>query len=342
MGTTSSPEVALFKRFQKHWKFVDPNKYEPGIATDVVANRVGDIKQETIEYANKHLERSLPRDDYKEFIELVIIFLGAAPARGIRFMSPGAMHHARWMSKVIYSLKVIMFKGQFKLTSREEKGLLDVCVFAVRIYLKVWISAPEAPSAPYNDLLLLKSLIEYKAIHSPISMSTSRKFSNHLWYLSPELVGFAFFDNRVSSSTKKMMVSAMQMQNEEKQEQEMDNRTKRITVDLTTFRHKNLEDFVTAKTITLFQRLELPDGFLAVDPALWEFRDDYKQAEETIKALKVVNDHAERGVALIQKYSGLITHDEMQLQFMLQVVEDHRKTYPDSRKQTLLKPQYTK
>ena len=48
-----------------------------------------------------------------------------------------------------------------------------------------------------------------------------------------------------------------------------------------------------------------------------------------------MNDHAERGVALIQEYSGLITNDEIQLQFLLQVVEDHRKMYPDSRKMTV-------
>jgi hypothetical protein len=100
-------------------------KYEPGIA-----GLVEDIKQDTIDYANKQLQQSHPRNDYKEFLELAIVFLGAAPATGVRFMSPGAMHHARWMSKVIYSLKIWMFKAQFKLTPAEERGLRDVCVFA--------------------------------------------------------------------------------------------------------------------------------------------------------------------------------------------------------------------
>jgi len=50
--------------------------------------------------------------------------------------------------------------------------------------------------------------------------------------------------------------------------------------------------------------MELPDGFLAVDPDLWEDRDDYNQAAEAVESLKVVNDHTERGVALLQEYSG--------------------------------------
>jgi hypothetical protein len=129
------------------------------------------------------------------------------------------------------------------------------------------------------------------------------------------------------------MVSAMQ--SEENQDQDQSKESKRINVDLYSFKDKNLEDFVTAKSMTLIQMMELPNGFLAVDPDLWEDRDDYKQAAETVESLKVVNDHAERGVALIQEYSGLITLDETQLQFLLQVVEDHRRMFPDSRKQTL-------
>ncbi|KAK2703548.1 hypothetical protein QYM36_018015 [Artemia franciscana] len=222
MGSTSSPEVPLFKRFQDYWRFIDTDKYETGIAADDVARLVDDIKQSTIDFANKHLEQNQPRDDYKEFLELVLIFLGATPARG-------------------------MFKAQFRLTLTEERGLHDVCVFAVRVYLKAWISAPLASGALYSDLLLLKSLLEYSSIHLAISKATSIKFSGNLWYLSPELAGLAFFDSRVSSSTKRMM----------------------------------------------------------------------------------------RGVVLIQEYSGFITQDESQLQFMLQVVNEHRRVYPNSRKQTL-------
>ena len=49
----------------------------------------------------------------------------------------------------------------------------------------------------------------------------------------------------------------------------------------------------------------------------------------------VTNDHTETGVALVQAYSGrLKKKKEDQFNFMLQVVEEHRKTYPDAKKQT--------
>ena len=148
--------------------------------------------------------------------------------------------------------------------------------------------------------------------------------------MSQTLVSLAFFDRRVSSSTKRLMVRAMQNEGSQAKDDSM-----RITITLDSFKDKNLEDFVTAQSMTLMRMLELPHGFLAVDPDLWEDRDDYKQAAETVESLNVVNDHAERGVAIIKENSGFITHDETQLQFLLQVVEDHRRLYPDSRKQTL-------
>ena len=48
----------------------------------------------------------------------------------------------------------------------------------------------------------------------------------------------------------------------------------------------------------------------------------------------MVNDFAERGVALMQAYNLALTKDEDQRQFLLQVVEDHKKRDPDARKLT--------
>lgn len=52
----SAPEVALFKRFQEYWSFIDRDKYATGISFDDVSNLVEDKKQGTINYAKKYLE----------------------------------------------------------------------------------------------------------------------------------------------------------------------------------------------------------------------------------------------------------------------------------------------
>ena len=158
---SSAPEVLLFKRFQQKWSVLDQTKYETGSELGEIPYAV---KQETLEFAHSQLLRESVRDDYRELLQLSIIFLGGSPdpARGINFMAPGAMHHARWMSKVIYSLKVWMFRSQFKLTAFEEKGLRKMCVFTVIIYLKAWFTAPLAASAPRNDLQLLQNFYSYR------------------------------------------------------------------------------------------------------------------------------------------------------------------------------------
>ena len=53
--------------------------------------------------------------------------------------------------------------------------------------------------------------------------------------------------------------------------------------------------------------------------------------------LKVVNDLAERGIALIEEYNSLFTKDEEQKQYLLQIVQDNRSRFPDARKSTLTK-----
>ena len=111
---------------------------------------------------------------------------------------------------------------------------------------------------------------------------------------------------------------------------------KGITVDKTTVTNKNLQDFVTHNTRNFFHILSIPDSFLSTDPETWVDNESYVKAEAIVRELRVVNDTAERGVALMQDYNLLLTKNEDQMQFALQVVKEHRKRFPDSNKSTIL------
>ena len=288
---------------------------------------VGPVQDYICEFAkNQLLMNNDFRDDYREFLELSLIFLGDSPPRGIHFMAPGAMHFARWMSKVIYSLKVWLFHGQFKLTSFEKKGLGDMCLFAVTLYLKSWITAPLAASAPQNDLTLLQDLHRYRQHNDTISRVTCTKLEGHLWYLSEQLVALAFFDHDVPASTKRKMVTALQMDSVD-DDDELEPPPNRISTTAVSASGTGLENFVTRKTRRLFLKLRISPDFLSSDPETWENRDDYKKACNIINKLQVTNDNAERGVALVQELNKRITYDEEQFQFLIQVVADHRRQY---------------
>ncbi len=56
----------------------------------------------------------------------------------------------------------------------------------------------------------------------------------------------------------------------------------------------------------------------------------------TVDSLKVVNDIAERAVALARDFNGSLSRDPEQQQFLLQVVEHHRKEFLVPPKQSAL------
>jgi hypothetical protein len=52
-------------------------------------------KNDVLQFVLDHSKKERFREDYRELLELTIIFLGGTPHRGISFCIPGASHHAR-------------------------------------------------------------------------------------------------------------------------------------------------------------------------------------------------------------------------------------------------------
>ena len=115
---------------------------------------------------------------------------------------------------------------------------------------------------------------------------------------------------------------------------------RRCIQDLETLVLSNLDSYASPKTMRFFEILHIPTDFLDADPSSWKMNATFQAAQEQLKYLQVVNDHAERGIALIQQFNRSLTKDEEQLQFLLQVVADHRRNYPDARKKVLAQTQH--
>lgn len=118
MGASSGPNIKIFQRFAEKWNEIDVDKYESGIIEDTVASKLNPQKYVLVKYINDQLATFQPRDDYKELLQLSLIFLGDENAKDFKIRRPGALHRARWMAKLIYSLKIFLFRSQFKLTAR--------------------------------------------------------------------------------------------------------------------------------------------------------------------------------------------------------------------------------
>lgn len=126
---SKSPNMELFGHYKDFWPRVDQASFSTAMEDESVAVMIAPWKDNAIEFATAQLEKYQPRDDYRELLELSIIFLGGTPGRGIRFRYPGAIHRARWMARAIYSIKMWLFRNQYEPLQRlghQDHGSLDV------------------------------------------------------------------------------------------------------------------------------------------------------------------------------------------------------------------------
>lgn len=107
--------------------------------------------------------------------------------------------------------------------------------------------------------------------------------------------------------------------------------------DIDTLCDKDLDHFITPQSINFFDRFNISKEFLDIDPTLWYQNGAYKHGLQIATKLRVVNDCAERGVCLMQQYNNILTKNEDQKQFILQIITEYRREYPDARKVTVCK-----
>lgn len=194
----------------------------------------------------------------------------------------------------------------------------------------MWNEAPLAIHGPQNDVDFPEKLGKYPM--PAMAKAATNAFHRHLWYLSEHLVGLALFDPRVECSVKQMMVSNLRRKKDPKNPRRI---TMQPGADI------SLADRVTERTMDLFDMIgtngkERARAFLGKDPSQWSSDPTFKSLKEEAMKLRVVNDTAERGIALIQTYKSL-TKDEDQKQYLLRLVDKHRKACPHPTKQALMK-----
>ena len=327
--TISGPDIPLFKRFQSSWSKINNKNFVPAVANFEMTQMIGSEVETIIKCMNDAISKKFPREDYRELLDLVIIFLGGVPPGGITFKKPGAYHMARWMSKAIYSLKIFLFRTEFRLTKGEEKSLFKITQFIVKCYVKYWIHAPEAISSPLMDIKFLRELEQYKQVDKPIAEVAIGKFVNHLYYLTDECIAFSLFDNSVTENTKlkmaQKMLEAPDVDSGEEYEGKNVNSLKKLPLPkekvsqfLQSSDEEILLNLVNNNSLYFLRRFKI-GNFLHLHPSQWVNCNEYQQGKLLVDNLKVVNDSAERGIKLIQDFNHKVTKDEDQKQFLLQV-----------------------
>lgn len=110
--------------------------------------------------------------------------------------------------------------------------------------------------------------------------------------------------------------------------------------DSTNLHKKSLSDLIDCQSVEAIKCLGLDLDFMHnLQPRLWRNSNDYKIAKSFVNKINVVNDPAERSMALIASYNDTLSREEDVKQNILQVVEDNRKRIKYCNKKTLLTSQ---
>ncbi|KAG7160662.1 hypothetical protein Hamer_G032231 [Homarus americanus] len=149
-----------------------------------------------------------------------------------------------------------------------------------------------------NDLLFLKKISDYTKVDKEVSEEATQIYQSSV-VPQQEVVGFAFFDMNVGDEKQRMVDSLKRL---------------KMWLSSQDVNDIHLEDFVSS-AISKFYMLNLPTDFLQLSHLCGKLMQVIAK-QKKLKTMKVVNDVAERGVALIQDYIHVITKDEEQRQFL--------------------------
>src|ERR1051325_4142245 len=160
-----------------------------------------------------------------------------------------------------------------------------------------------------------------------------KKLEHHTWYLGAEMLPLSLFSHNVSVEEKKLIVEAMVCCGENWSSQDL-----KCSVSLfSNLAEKQLHDLVTSSSAAALRLFGISFADLSgQDPLTWDDIPSFRSARTVIESLKVVNDTAERSVALMNTFNQWITKTESEMQRLIQVVEDNRKRIPDCRKINLI------
>lgn len=335
---STSPNIPLFEKFcaqfhspsfnRSSYVGVEGDNFFDGLISSAEKINLTDFcKKQLIGHSQS------TRSDYIELLKLVITLVSPEDRHLYNIHAPGSYSRARFMSRIIYCIKIYMFRKQLQI---KKKGMDDIrrfLVFILKVYLEHWFMANQAVSAPRNDLRLLKKLNELLEIIPLTAQATIAKMKKHLWYVSEVLIALAFFDPDVPNEIKRRMVGNLE------RDLPFQRNQNRFELEEVNIAELQLHDFVSTQTRTFFEMTKIEDDFLALDPSDWQNHIGFNNGRETISNLAVVNDAAERAIALFQNVEQRATTDVRKTR-ILQVVEDHRNRHSSMRKGDIIAELY--
>ena len=330
--------MSLFKRLESEWHSltIDYDNLSK-LDLDSLPDWMQKEAKSVLSWALRELEKNAwPREDYRELLALSIMVLGG-DIPGFQFLLPGPDHHARWMSKCLYYLKMKLLLNSFPMSDEEKQQVEEISCFIVILYVKAWFQSPLPTAAARNDLAFMVNIMKYRLVTKPrIAMDLLQSSYRHLWYLVPQTIVLALADPDLESSQKERM--AVKLHSLERTDIE-GGKPAFPYIDLGDPDNiPDLSSLVSSKSLLIFNLLGLTGSqdWMTIPARLWDNFVDFRKFKEFAENVSVCNDVAERGVALISSYINKAQSEE-QRQALIQVVELHWSLVTNTNKSSLKK-----
>ena len=215
---SQGPHPSMFNKLKQHWeKFIllEGLQCNLRLFSDTIPLGLVELYQQL-------LHNDYQRHDIKELIELCLTYIRAGEV-DLVFRKPGAMHNARLMAKIIYSLKIFMIRDfaeeklpDLKICTFEEYTLITRFVnFCVLVYVPWWLTASNGADSVINDFLLVKKVSDYALVDKDCSDSATNSLKNQLWYLSAELIPLGWFCDKINDATKEKVAKEILLKRDE-------------------------------------------------------------------------------------------------------------------------------
>lgn len=339
---SSGPEISIFNRFKNNFHHIPlematlqlfdidsiPSEHKEFFSsqTKVVVSTLNYVKDKGVYL----------RGDYQELLNLVLMYLGETPASKSIIHKPGATHKARWLMKLLHSLKIVILEDSLP-TDILRRGQIEkvqrFVKFFVFCYVPWWFTCPIGTSAARNDLQFYNIVCEFEAIDGNISKAVKKSFQNHQWYIVPEMIPLALFDRDLENSEKNKLAKKILSFPLEK--------------DFTSRHGKEygkpkFQDVVPTNVVDaasspdvwkFFEILQISHDFLKTPSDTWSDSISYLDGLRKTTEMKVCNDCAERGVKLIQDFLPQ-SKKETKIQEIVQAVEKSRADCPNIKKKS--------
>ena len=211
---TKGNEDQLFRRFRDAWNDINTEGVEIGDLVkfdyDNCPSFVAIEARKTLGFLTQCLEdKTFPREDYCELCQLAVVYLGGT-VENFKFQLPGPVHHARFMARCLYYLKMNLLLNKTSILHQNEiREIQTMSEFIGIYYCLWWFKAPLSVKAASVDIEAIHAMRKYAQINPEVSKPCIESLVRHQWYLTQELAVICLADAELSVEVRKAVATAL-------------------------------------------------------------------------------------------------------------------------------------